>query len=222
MTKPMFEPLTGYASYPETEMSRRATEFTTLLRRRRTVRQYSARDVPDGVIEACIDAAASAPNGANMQPWHFVVVRDPAIKTQIRKAAEQEERAFYAGRASREWLEALAPLGTDEHKPYLEIAPTLIVVFAQPYRIAPDGGRVKHYYVAESVGIATGLLVTALHVAGLASLVHTPSPMGFLNALLARPAHERPFVIVVTGYPADDTVVPTITKKAPAEVTTYF
>ena len=218
MEAPQFTPFTGHREYPVEEMQRRATDFAATMRQRRTVRQFSSRAVPRGVIEASLDAAASAPSGANMQPWHFVVVSDAGVKRKIRVAAEQEERAFYEGRASPEWLEALAPLGTDADKPYLETAPYLIVVFAQPYRLEPDGRRLKHYYVSESVGIATGVLITALHLAGLATLTHTPSPMGFLNTLLDRPDHERPFVILVAGYPTDDARVPVIAKKPLSDI----
>ena len=217
-----FVPLEGFRSYPEEEMTRRAERFAADMRRRRTVRQFSTRTVPRQVIDRCLDAAASAPSGANMQPWHFVIVTDLAVKRRIRTAAEKEERAFYAGRAPRDWLDALAPLGTDDHKPYLEAAPYLVVVFGQPYHLDADGRRVKHYYVPESVGIATGVLVTAIHHAGLVSLVHTPSPMGFLNELLGRPDTERPFLILVVGYPAEDAVVPVIRKKALDAVTSYL
>ena len=163
-----------------------------------------------------------APSGANLQPWHFAVVTDPALKARIRRAAEDEEREFYARRAPREWLDALAPLGTDEHKPFLETAPYLIAVFARPHGLLPDGRAVKHYYVAESVGIATGFLIAALHHAGLATLTHTPSPMGFLNDLLGRPAHERPFLLLVVGYPADGATVPRIAKKGLNEIATFL
>jgi nitroreductase len=157
-----------------------------------------------------------------MQPWRFVVVGDPAIKKKIREGAEEEEREFYHGRAPQEWLDALAPLGTDEHKPFLETAPYLIVIFAQSFGLLPDGRKVKHYYAQESVGIATGILITALHHAGLASLTHTPSPMGFLNDILGRPSHERPFLILVTGYPAEGAMVPDIGKKPLEEIATFI
>jgi nitroreductase len=166
-------------------------------------------------------AAGTAPNGANLQPWHFVVVSNPNIKREIRAQAEKEEYDFYHHRAPKEWLDALKPLGTDEHKPYLEIAPYLIVVFAQTHGVNPDGRRVKHYYAQESVGIATGFLITALHHAGLVSLTHTPSPMGFLNKILNRPSHERPFLILVVGYPAEGAKVPAITKKPLEEIATF-
>ena len=157
-----------------------------------------------------------------MQPWHFVVVSDPAIKQRIRVEAEAEEHEFYTRKAPQEWLDALAPLGTDEHKPFLETAPYLIVVFAQSYGVLPDGRRVKNYYVQESVGIATGMLITAVHNAGLVSLTHTPSPMGFLNEILGRPANEKPFLILVVGYPAEDAVVPAIGKKPLEEIATFL
>jgi nitroreductase len=177
--------------------------------------------VPRSVIEACLRTAGTAPSGANQQPWHFVAVSDPAVKSHIRQAAEAEEREFYERRASQEWLDALAPLGTDAHKPFLEIAPYLIAIFAQTYGMGADGGKIKHYYVTESVGIATGLLIAALHHAGLATLTHTPSPMGFLNEILGRPANERPFLLLVVGYPAENAQVPAITKKALEEIATF-
>jgi nitroreductase len=221
MTAGQFHPYATYQEYPVAEMQRRAEAFYAEIRRRRSVRAFSDRPVPRAIIAACIAAAGTAPNGANLQPWHFVAVSDPAVKQQIRTAAEEEERAFYQGRAPQDWLETLAPLGTDEHKPFLEIAPWLIAIFAQPYGLAGDGRKVKHYYVTESVGIATGFLIAALHHAGLATLTHTPSPMGFLNTILARPEHERPFLLLVVGYPADDVQVPAITKKTLDEIATY-
>ncbi|MYA11540.1 MAG: nitroreductase family protein [Gemmatimonadetes bacterium] len=203
-------------------MARRAADFRREVSRRRTVREFSSRPVPRGVIEECIRAAGTAPNGANHQPWHFVVVTDPEVKARIRAAAEEEERAFYGGGAPQEWLDALAALGTDGHKPFLEAAPYLIAIFAQRYHLAPGGRRVKNYYVQESVGIATGILITGLHRAGLATLTHTPSPMGFLNEILGRPANERPFLILVAGYPAEDARVPSITKKPLDEIATFL
>lgn len=169
-----------------------------------------------------ISEARNAPSGANKQPWHFVVVSDVELKRKIRVAAEEEERRFYHGRAPKEWLDALAPLGTDENKPYLEIAPCLIVIFAQRYGVTTDGRKVKNYYVSESVGIAAGMLISAIHVAGLLALTHTPSPMGFLNRILGRPPHEKPFLILVIGYPAGEACVPDISKKSSAEALTFL
>jgi nitroreductase len=221
MSHPEFVPLTTHREYPVEEMRRRATEFRDELRRRRTVRQFSDRPVPRDIIEACLWGAASAPSGANLQPWHFVVVSDAATKKRIRAAAEREEHEFYHHRAPREWLDALAPLGTDESKPFLELAPYLIAIFAATHSLLPDGRRVKNYYVSESVGIAAGMLVAGLHHAGLATLTHTPSPMGFLNEILARPRDERPYLLLVTGYPIADAVVPKITKRSLAEIATF-
>ena len=211
---PPFEPLTGYPPLDDAERVRRAEA-------RRTVRQFADTPVPRAVIESAIRAAGRAPSGANKQPWSFVAVADPEVKRRIREAAEAEERAFYGGRASPEWLDALAPFGTDAHKPFLETAPWLIAVFAQPHGVGPDGATEKHYYVKESVGLATGFLLAALHHAGLATLTHTPSPMGFLRDVLGRPSHEQAFVLVVTGVPAPDATVPTIEKK-PIEALATF
>lgn len=221
MAKPTFIPLSGYRERPVEEMQRRAREFRDHLQKRRTIREYSDREVPREIIEECLLTAGSAPSGANQQPWHFAVVTDPAIKKKIRENAEEEERAFYRGRAPDDWLEALEQLGTDEHKPFLEVAPYLIVIFAQSHGVKPDGSKVKHYYVSESVGIATGMLIAAVHNAGLVSLTHTPSPMGFLNEILGRPSNERPFLILVVGYPADDVKVPKITKKKLDEIASF-
>jgi len=220
MPEARFVAVSTYREYPQAEMRRRAAEFAADLARRRTVRQFSDRPVPREIIEDCLRAAGTAPSGANMQPWHFVVVSDPAVKRQIRETAEAEERKFYAT-APSEWLDALAVLGTDEHKPYLETAPYLIVIFAQRHGIGPDGRRRRHYYVQESVGIAMGLLIAAVHHAGLVSLTHTPSPMGFLNTILDRPASERPELILVVGYPAPDAVVPVIEKKGLEAIATF-
>lgn len=213
MTEPIFDPLEGFPEYPPDQMAQRAEAYYQEMRRRRTIRQFSDRPVPRQVLEACLRTAGTAPSGANMQPWKFVVVSDPDLKRQIRRAAEQEEHEFYTRRAPPEWLEALAPLGTDEHKPYLERAPYLIAVFVERYRQRSDGQQLKHYYAVESVGIATGVLISALHHAGLASLTHTPSPMGFLNQILERPENEKPFLLLVVGYPDEEAVVPRISKK---------
>jgi nitroreductase len=222
MSKASFVPLPDYRLLPEEEMRRRAAEFVAEMRRRRTVRDYSPRPVPREVIEQCLLAAGTAPNGANRQPWHFVVVTDPVMKHRIREAAEVEERDFYQHRAPREWLEALAALGTGPEKTFLEKAPVLIAIFAQSYERLADGRKLKNYYVTESVGIATGLLITALHLSGLATLTHTPSPMGFLNDVLDRPANERPFLLLVVGYPAEDAQVPDLQKKQLAEIATFL
>jgi iodotyrosine deiodinase len=222
MVKPAFIPIPAYREYPIEEMKRRAAEFHSDVQRRRTVREFSDRPVPREVIKDCLCAASTAPSGANMQPWHFVVVSDAAIKQKIRVAAEQEEHEFYHHKAPQEWLDALEPLGTNEHKPFLETAPYLIVIFGQSYGVLPDGRKVKHYYAQESVGIATGILITAIHHAGLVSLTHTPSPMGFLNDLLGRPGQERPFLVLVVGYPVENATVPVITKRPLDEIATFL
>lgn len=221
MSEPAFVALTTYREYPVDEMRRRALEFRDDLRRRRTIRDFSDRSVPKEIIEDCIAAAATAPNGANRQPWHFVVVSDPTVKAAIRAAAEEEEAAFYGGRAPDDWIEALRHLGTDEHKPFLERAPYLIVIMAESYEVGEKGEKKKNYYVQESVGIATGMLIAAIHNAGLASLTHTPSPMGFLNEILRRPKNERPFLILVVGYPEADATVPDIRKKPLRDITSF-
>ena len=213
MATPQFIPLADYHEYDVDEMKQRATSFYQQMQRRRTVRQFANRPVSREIIEQCIRAAATAPSGANLQPWHFVVVTDPSLKRQIRFAAEQEEREFYQRRAPREWLEALAALGTDEHKPFLEDAPFLIAIFVERYGKLPDGRPVKNYYPTESVGIATGVLITAIQQVGLVSLTHTPSPMKFLNEILKRPSNESCFLLLVVGYPAEDAVVPDIKRK---------
>ena len=221
MSKPRFIPLPDFRSYPAAEMVARADAFQADMRRRRTVRDFSPAPVPREVIEHCLRAAGSAPSGANLQPWHFVVVSDPDIKRQIREAAEEQERAFYGGKAPAEWLEALAPLGTDAEKPYLERASYLIVIFERRHDFTPEGRKLKHYYTKESVGIATGILITALHQAGLATLTHTPNPMGFLNRILDRPASEKPFLILVVGLPASQARVPDIVKRELEDIATF-
>jgi nitroreductase len=213
MTLPRLVPAPKTDNQSDDELLRRAQEFYELMRRRRTIRDFSDRPVSREVIEHCIRAAGTAPSGANLQPWHFVAVSDPAMKHEIRIAAEKEEKEFYEHRAPKAWLEALAPLGTDSRKPFLETAPWLIAVFAQPFRILADGTRSPTYYAIESVGIATGMLVTAVHSCGLVSLTHTPSPMGFLNRILGRPSFEKPFVLLVVGHPTENATVPDIERK---------
>ncbi|MEM7403764.1 MAG: nitroreductase family protein [Pseudomonadota bacterium] len=216
-----FVPLTTYEELAPELMRERARAFRDDVQRRRTVREFSARPVPLEIIDDALAAAGSAPSGANLQPWHFVVVSGPETKRRIREAAEVEEREFYTHRASAEWLAALEPLGTDADKPFLETAPYLIAVFSQKTGQLPDGRKVKHYYPAESTGLATGILITALHQAGLACLTHTPSPMRFLNEILGRPANERPFLLLVVGYPADHATVPDIERKVLEDFVTY-
>jgi len=209
-TPPPFElePLRGWREWPEAEMAERARAFHAELSRRRTVRDFSSRPVPREVIEHALRTAGTAPSGANQQPWFFSVITQPEHKRQVREAAEAEERSFYNGRAPQEWLDALSPLGTDPNKPFLEEAPVLIAIFAQKYGVRPDGTRFSHYYVPESVGIAAGFLIAALHHAGLATLTHTPNPMGFLNQLCGRPAAEKPVILLVVGYPKAGCQVP--------------
>lgn len=206
----------------EEEMIAAARAFRDTLRLRRTVRDFSADPVPDAVIDLAIEAAASAPSGANLQPWRFVVVRDPGVKREIRVAAEKEEYENYHGRMPAEWLRVLAPLQTDWRKEFLEIAPVLIVVFKEDYGIDADGRHVTHYYVNESVGIACGFLLAALNAAGLATLTHTPSPMGFLREILHRPKNEKPYLLIPAGYPAEGCRVPDIRKRTLDEVRQRF
>jgi nitroreductase len=222
MANKNFIPHTDYKEYTVEEMRQRARSFYEDMKRRRTVRDFSDRPVPREVIENCLLTAGTAPNGANKQPWHFTVVSDPEVKKEIRKAAEEEEREFYQNRATDEWLEALAPLGTDADKPFLEEAPYLIAIFSESYGIKENGEKETHYYVKESVGIATGMLITAIHNVGLASLTHTPSPMGFLNKILDRPDNERPFLLLVVGYPKEGVKVPDITKKSLDEIASFI
>jgi nitroreductase len=214
----------AFTEFSADEMRSRAAASLAEAKQRRTIRDFSPAPIPDGVIEDCLRIAGTAPNGANLQPWHFAVIRDAEKKREIRIAAEDEERAFYQQRASKEWLDALAPLGTDPNKPFLETAPALIAIFAQPDREASDGsGRTPNYYAKESVGIATGFLIAALHHCGLASLTHTPSPMGFLNGICGRPATEKPFLLLVVGYPSEDATYPAVAeKKKPLEEIATF
>lgn len=217
-----FRPYSEYVELPVDEMSRRAVEFHGTMKRRRTIREFSDRPVPREIIEQCVAAARLAPSGANQQPWHFACVSDSDVKKQIRIAAEQEEREFYDHRASDEWLDALQPFDTNASKPFLEHAPWLITIFGQTYGLNEDGSKMKHYYVQESVGIATGFLIAALTSAGLGTLTHTPSPMKFLGEILGRPENERAYILLVVGYPADDVRVPDISRKSGEETTSWF
>lgn len=221
MSSTKFIPLKNYKEYSSDEMIKRSKDFYSFIKNRRTVREFSNRPVPIEVLKNCILSAGTAPNGANMQPWHFVVVSNPEIKKKIRIGAEKEEHEFYTKRATQEWLEALAPLGTNENKSFLETAPYLIVVFYKSYDII-RGKKVKQYYSQESTGIACGMLITAIHNAGLVSLTHTPSPMGFLNEILRRPVNERPFLILVVGYPGDNAKIPDIDKKKLDQIATFI
>ena len=223
MTDPAdgFRPWHEYRLLSETEMCERASAFADDLRRRRTIRDFSSKPVPLEVIRDCVRAAASAPSGANRQPWHFVVVENQETKQRIRRAAEQEELAFYGGRAPDEWLRAVRPFGTSAEKPYLEKAPVIIAVFAQNYRGESDDSKTKNYYVNESVGLACGMLISSIHLCGLACLVHTPSPMRFLNEILDRPQGERPYLLLIVGYPASGVRVPVISRRPFAEYVTF-
>lgn len=215
-------PLPGYKEYTQEEMLDRSRSFLEDLKGRRSVRDFSDKRIPKEIIDNCIAVANSAPSGTNKQPWHFAVVFNPLIKKKIRVAAEEEEQEFYSSRAPQEWLDALAPLGTDSNKPFLETAPYLIVIFSKSLDILPDGTKLKTYYASESTGIAAGFLISAIHNAGLVCLTHTPSPMKFLNDILGRPQNEKPFLVLVVGYPAENAMVPDIVKKGLNEVTTYF
>ena len=217
-------PLPDRAEMSPTQSLAEAISFRDRMRRRHSVRDFSDAPVDESVIAACIEAAGTAPSGANQQPWHFVAIRDPGMKARIRAAAEDEERAFYAGGGGDEWLAALEPVGTGPDKPHLTIAPWLIVVFGQRYGLRPDGQRAKHYYVPESVGIACGMLITAIHHAGLVTLTHTPNPMRFLNSLCNRPDNEKPLMILPVGHPAPDAMVPAAAKvkKPIGEIMSVF
>tara|TARA_Y100001970_G_scaffold290199_1_gene422979 strand:+ start:582 stop:1202 length:621 start_codon:yes stop_codon:yes gene_type:complete len=204
------------------EIKNRSIDFYKYMKKRRTVRDFSEEKVPIEVIENCIRTADTAPSGANQHPWHFVIISDPEIKNKIRNAAEKEEKKFYNGRAPKEWLEAIAHLGTNEKKPFLENAPYLIAIFSKTLSYNDKGKKIKNYYVSESVGIATGILISAIHKSGLASLTHTPSPMGFLNKILNRPKNERPFLILVVGLPKKDAKVPDIKRKMLKEIISYY
>ncbi len=216
-----FIDLENYVRHNESEMADRAKAFYQQVKTRRTIRDFSPERVPRQIIEDCIRAAGTAPSGANRQPWHFAVIQSPELKQKIRSGAEAEEREFYERRAPQDWLDALAPLGTDENKPFLELAPYLIVIFGQKFELDEHGTKHKNYYVPESVGIATGILITALHNAGLVTLTHTPSPMRFLNELCGRPVTEKPEMILVVGYPTKDAQVPDISRKDLGEIASF-
>lgn len=219
-----YVPLEGYTRLSPEDMRERVDKVLETLKKRRTIRDFADTSVPRDIIETCIKAAGTAPSGANHQPWHFVAISDPEVKRKIRIAAEAEEAEFYGGRASEEWLDALAPLGTDASKPFLETAPWLIAVFAQRRGGEEIGQNKKNYYVTESVGLATGLLINALHSAGLGTLTHTPAPMGFLREICGRPKDEKPFVLMVVGYPADGAQVPAhaLIKKSLSDISTFM
>jgi len=222
MEEKAFLPLTDYCEYPEAEMKRRASEFHTEMKRRRTVRDFSDRPVDRSIIDTCLRTASTAPSGANQQPWSFVVVSDPVVKRQIREAAEEVEQEFYSKEGNKKWVKALKHLGTAPCKPFLEEAPYLIAVFSLLHGRSASGEKKKHYYVSESVGIATGILITALHHAGLALLTYTPGRMRFLNKILSRPSNEKPFMILVVGYPSEDAVVPALQKKSLEDIAEFI
>ena len=217
-----YEAFTHPIQLSSSEAIERSKNVWSMMNGRRTIREFSSKAVPIEIIEHCIMAASTAPSGAHKQPWHFAVVSDAKKKKQIREAAEEEERDFYSGRAPEEWIEALRPFGTNEHKPFLEVAPFLIGIFARNYDLLEDGSRSKNYYVSESVGIAAGMLISALHQAGLSTLTHTPSPMGFLNQIMERPAHERAVILLVVGYPVDDAKVPVLERKGLSEIASFL
>ena len=217
-----FIPLQNFHSYSEKEMIKRSENFLNLMSTRRTIRTFSSQSIPQEAIENAIKTAGTAPSGANMQPWFFAVIKDKEIKETIRIEAEKEEKEFYSKRATDEWLKALEPFETDENKPFLEKAPYLIVVFEKKYEKDASNNLIKHYYTKESVGIATGLLIAALHNSGIATLTHTPSPMNFLNKILDRPKHEKPFLIIIAGIPKKTTLVPNITKKKIDEIASIY
>ena len=217
-----FQTLTAYHRFPEAEMKKRASAFHSKMRGRRTVREFSDQSIDRLVIEDCLRAGATAPSGANQQPWQFVVVSDPAVKRQIRESAEKIEKDFYSKKSTLHWRDVLKHLKTGPSKPFLETAPYLIVIFSQSYSFSAKGEKIKHYYVTESVGIATGMLITALHHAGLATLTYTPVTMKFLNKILSRPSNEKPFMILVVGYPSESALVPTIKKKKLADISVFI
>ncbi|WP_424982841.1 nitroreductase family protein [Maritalea sp. S77] len=221
-----FEPidLPDYKEVPQAEMRAAAEAFYEDIKKRHTVREFSDKPVPRDIIETCLKAAGTAPNGANHQPWHFAVIGDAGMKRRIREEAEIEEKTFYEGRAGEEWLKALKPIGTDASKPFLEKAPWLIAIFGERRSIGADGNKYKNYYVPESVSIATGFLLVALHKAGLATLTHTPNPMSFLNEICDRPKSDKPYILLVVGYPDENAKIPRhATEKKPLEeIATFY
>lgn len=217
-----FIPLTGNIKIPENEMLVKSEIFNLLMQKRRSIREFSSEPINEEIIKNCLKTAGSAPSGANKQPWHFVVVKDQKVKSKIRTEAEKEEKEFYNGKAPEKWLKDLEQFETDENKPFLEEAPILIAIFEEKYTEDSNGQIHKNYYTKESVGIATGILITALHNAGLATLTHTPSPMNFLNKILNRPKNEKPFLLLVVGYPKKGTKLPNIIRKQVEEITTYI
>ncbi len=217
-----FIKLSGYKKLNENEMIKTSADFFSEVSKRRTVREFSSEEVPIEVIENCIKAAGSAPSGANKQPWHFVIVKNAEVKKKIRIEAEKEEQEFYNGRATEEWLKDLEPFETNEQKPFLEEAPYLIAIFEEKYSVDENGEQHKNYYTKESVGIATGILITALHNVGLVTLTHTPSPMNFLNKILDRPKNEKPFLLLVVGHPKEGTKVPNIKRKELNQIITIL
>jgi nitroreductase len=222
MTKENFIPLTDYCKYPEAEMKNKSSDFYAKMRRRRTVRNFSNQPVDRTIIENCLRAAGTAPSGANQQPWSFIVVSDQAVKRQIREAAEKIEKEFYSKEATKKWVNTLEHLGTVPTKPFLENAPYLIAIFSRLYSYSENMDKMKHYYVSESIGIATGMLITGLHLAGLVSLTYTPVNMRFLNKILERPSNEKPFMILVVGYPSENALVPAIHKKSLEEIAEFI
>lgn len=217
-----FHPLFDYQEYSPDQMKQRSMEFLKQMKSRRTVRHFSDRDVPKEVIANCLMTASTAPSGANMQPWHFVVVSDKGMKKKVREASEKVEQEFYRKQAEKTWGKALKHLGTNAQKPFLETAPYLIAIFAQPYHFSSEGTKIPHYYVTQSVGLATGMLIASVHNAGLASLTYTPSDPRFMNELLGRPSYEQPFMFLVVGYPAENTEVPVLSKKNLEEIATFI
>lgn len=215
-------PYSDYVKYPEEEMITRSRNYYQHLNKRRTIREFSDKEVPLEVIKNCILTAGTAPNGAHHQPWHFVVVSNPEVKKEIRQASEEEERKFYDGGVPEAWTETLKPLGTHSEKKFLDTAPYLIIIFEEKYGVLADGTKIKNYYVNESVGIATGMLVSAVHNAGLASVTYTPLHMKFLNKILNRPKNERAFLILPVGYPADNAVIPNLKRKILDEIATFI